>query len=174
METLEIEIKAYCDDHALVADELIGMGAQYVGKVTERDMYLNHPARDFKKTDEALRIRQSDGMAILTYKGPRIGSISKTRIEQEVHVSDYSSLLAVLEYLGFSKAGAVVKVRQKYNLNDIEISLDTVEDLGTFVELEKMGVDHEAVEKELFRLAGELGLNRFERRSYLELKGAAI
>jgi len=173
MDMLEIEIKAYCDDHTHIKSELIDRGAHYLGKITERDVYLSHPSRDFKSTDEALRIRQADGKAILTYKGPRIGSISKTRIEREVQVSDYGSLLAVLEYLGFSKAGSVVKVREKYGLNGIEITLDTVEELGTFVELEKRGADREPVERELFRLAGELGLNRFERRSYLELKGAA-
>ena len=42
--------------------------------------------------------------------------------------------------------------------------------LFVFVELEKMGTDKERCEKELFEIAERLGLDRFERRSYLELK----
>ncbi len=170
---LEIEIKAYCEDHERIGAALVGMGATFVGTFTERDLYLKSPIKDFKKTDEALRIRQTDGGVVLTYKGPRLNGLSKTRIEEEVGVSDYGSLIAILESIGFAGGGSVVKVRRKYALHDIEICLDSVEGLGDFVELEKKGVDREEAEKELFRIAGELGLDRFERRSYLELKETA-
>jgi predicted adenylyl cyclase CyaB len=54
-------------------------------------------------------------------------------------------------------------------LDDIKICLDSVQNLGSFVELEKMGTGREAVEQDLFDLAERLGLRHFERRSYLEL-----
>jgi predicted adenylyl cyclase CyaB len=50
------------------------------------------------------------------------------------------------------------------------VCLDTVHELGTFVELEKLGDDKERIERELFDCASKLGLSRFETRSYLELK----
>ena len=50
---------------------------------------------------------------------------------------------------------------------EMEVCIDDVEGLGTFVEIEKMGEDPEAAEKELFKTAGQLGLNDFTVKSYL-------
>ena len=47
--------------------------------------------------------------------------------------------------------------------------MDDVRNLGHFVELEKQGDSKDEIEAELFRLADTLGLERFERRSYLEM-----
>jgi len=52
----------------------------------------------------------------------------------------------------------------------MEISIDYVDGLGTFVEIEKIGQLKDDIEKELFDIAAKLGLTKFERRSYLELK----
>lgn len=170
MDILEIEIKSYCDDHDAVIEKAHILGARHVGTIRERDLYLNHPARDFRITDEALRLRQVNDRVILTYKGPKLGTVSKTRREEEVSVDSYEKALDILKLLGFIPSGTVEKERDMYHLGDIEICIDRVDGLGNFVELEKKGTDRENVEKELFRLAGELGLSRFETKSYLELK----
>jgi adenylate cyclase, class 2 len=170
MDILEIEIKSYCDNHAHLAARLEAMGARHAWTGKEQDLYLNHPARDFKKTDEALRLRQARGRVILTYKGPKLGTAAKTRREEEVTVEDFEQALLILKLLGFLEFGSVVKERAIYELGEMEICMDTVEGVGRFVEIEMKGTDRERIEGELFRLAGELGLDRFERRSYLELK----
>jgi adenylate cyclase, class 2 len=169
MDLLEIEIKSYCDDHSAVIRRLLDRGARKKGTSLERDLYLNHPARDFKSTDEALRLRQSGGRVIMTYKGPKLGTLAKTRVEKEVTMDGFDQALAILQLLGFTPSGTVVKSREMYELNGVEICIDSVEGLGNFVELEMKGTDREPVERELIRLAGELGLTRLERRSYLEL-----
>ncbi|MCP4135404.1 MAG: class IV adenylate cyclase [bacterium] len=170
MDILEIEIKAYCDDLKQVADAVTGMGAARVVIREEEDVYFNHPARDFGTTDEALRIRSTGRSSILTYKGPKLGERSKTRLEEEVEVDNFLAMKRILEHLGFVESGSVAKVRDIYRLGDIDICVDRVEDVGTFIELEKKGTERESVEKELFELAAKLGLDRFERKSYLELK----
>jgi adenylate cyclase class 2 len=170
MAGLEIEIKAYCASPAKIAERLKELGARHIRTLIERDLYLTHPARDFKKTDEALRIRRADGEVILTYKGPKVGSASKTRPELEVCAGDFDSLAGILRHLGFGEAGMVVKEREMFLFKDITVCLDEVEGLGSFVELEKKGTEREQAERELFSLAADLGLDRFERRSYLELK----
>jgi adenylate cyclase class 2 len=170
MAGLEIEIKAYCDNREKIAERLREIGARHVRTVTERDLYLKHPARDFKKTDEALRIRRADGEVILTYKGPKVGSATKTRPELEVRAGEFDSLLGIFKHLGFGEAGIVVKERDLFLFRDVTVCLDEVEGLGSFVELEKKGTEREQAERELFSLAAGLGLDRFERRSYLELK----
>lgn len=169
MDILEIEIKAYCDDDEKVRREISAIGGIALNKVREEDIYYNHPARDFAQTDEALRVRLVGDRAILTYKGPKLSSRSKARIEEEVVISDIFAMKKVLLHLGFKESGRVVKIREHYRIDDIDISIDEVSGLGIFVELEKKGHQTEEIEKKLFDLADKLGLTKFERRSYLEM-----
>ena len=169
MSPLEIEIKAWCSDFDVIVSLLEKMGARGGETRLEDDIYYNHPARDFRSTDEALRIRRVNDRYVLTYKGPKLSEKAKTRVEHEVTVDDLESMEKILVSLGFVESGAVHKERTIYHLGDVEVCLDRVRDLGFFVEIEKMGTEKEAIENELFRLAEELHLVHFERRSYLEL-----
>ncbi len=166
---LEIEIKAYCPEISIVKKRLEKFGAVFIKTEKEADRYFNHPARDFRETDEALRLRTVGTTTILTYKGPKISKRSKARVEKEVVVHGDEKSGEILVHLGFRETGAVVKTRDYYRIRDITICLDEVEGLGSFVELEKKGEDLDLIEKELFSLADDLGLEQFERRSYLEL-----
>jgi adenylate cyclase class 2 len=169
METLEIEIKAWCPDFDDIMKALSEAGAGEVETVLEDDIYFNHPARDFRETDEALRIRRVANGYILTYKGPRLPGRAKPRVEHEVALDSFDSMSIILQKLGVVESGSVHKKRTIFMLDDIKICLDSVQNLGSFVELEKMGTGREAVEQDLFDLAERLGLRHFERRSYLEL-----
>jgi adenylate cyclase, class 2 len=166
---LEIEIKAYCDDHNDVVEKIKSLGGKLVKIVEDKDIYYKHPSRDFVETDEAFRIRIEDNITLLTYKGPKIGGRSKTRFERELVFNGLDAMKEILDKLGFTIAGEVNKVRTYYSVKDIEICLDSVDGLGDFVELEIKGDDRVESEKILFDTANILGLTRFERKSYLEL-----
>ena len=169
MDDLEIEIKSWCENF----DELIALLEQAKAKkVTtqyEQDVFFNHPARDFAKTDEALRIRRVNNDVILTYKGPRLGTKTKTRVEHETAINNFDQMKKILHDLGFHEVHTLQKERTIYQLHDVEICLDTIDGLGRFVELEKKGTDKEKNEAELFQLAEKLNLKYFENRSYLEM-----
>jgi adenylate cyclase class 2 len=167
---LEVEIKAYADNHEAVRRRLAGMGCRLARSVMESDTYFNHPSRDFARTDEALRIRREGAVSILTYKGPKLSSRAKTRFEVETEVGDAGASREILLSLGFTEVAVVSKRRDVFMYGDIEICIDEVEGVGNFIELEKRSDDREKAERELFELASTLGLSRFERRSYLELK----
>jgi adenylate cyclase class 2 len=167
---LEIEIKAWCDSHDDLRSRLDAAGALLVEIRDEVDTYFNHPCKDFARTDEALRLRSVNGRCRITYKGPKLSSRSKARVEHETDAGDPEAIKNILLALGFTISGTVEKKRSLYRLKDIEICVDDVAELGTFVELEKQGQLEQGIEDELFELAAELGLSRFERRSYLELK----
>lgn len=167
---LEIEIKAWCDSHDAVRSRLEALGAMFSETREEVDLYFNHPSRDFAGTDEALRVRSVNGKCRLTYKGPKLSTRSKARVEHETDAGDLESVKNILLSLGFTISGTVEKKRSLYILNGIEVCVDDVDGLGTFVELEKKGQLGQGIEDELFKLAADLGLTRFERRSYLELK----
>jgi len=63
----------------------------------------------------------------------------------------------------------VRKHRKTFDLDGIEVSLDDIEGLGTFVELEVRDMDMEEGRGLLRDAMARLGLEGSERRSYLEL-----
>lgn len=158
-------------------------GGRSAAEYWQCDEYFNHPCRDFGHTDEALRIRSCDGQTMVTYKGPRLDSVTKTREELELGVSDSetphsgSVLRALLLALGFTPAGCVNKTRRSFagSAGDfpVTISLDMIEGLPLYAEIEitckpsERGVATELV----LKLAESFGLTQSERRSYLELLG---
>ena len=175
----EVEMKFPVADMSAVESRLAAMGASIDVSVEEVDLYFAHPARDFASTDEALRIRRKGRSNFLTYKGPKIDATTKTRHEIDLPLPpDEASAKAwtdLLEALGFRGVAEVCKSRRKALISwqgrQVEASLDRIERLGAFVELELIaepeGVD--AARTCILSLAAELGLHQSERRSYLEL-----
>ena len=74
--------------------------------IDQEDIYLSHPSRDFRVTNEALRIRRIGDENRITYKGPRLSGPTKTREEIEISLDHgqvaFEQLLRLLENLGFS------------------------------------------------------------------------
>ncbi len=169
MRQLEIEIKAACPDRDEVVRRITAMGGMFLHGLDQEDRYFNHPSRDFRITDEALRVRFDGRTAVVTYKGPKLSPVAKTRHEVETGIEDLSKMAQILTLLGFRESGVVRKRREVYSLGDVEICIDRVDGAGDYIELEKIASDRELVEKELFILAEKLGLSSFERRSYLEM-----
>ena len=98
---LEVEAKAYLEDPERVMKELIDLGAREMYFTVQRDTYYLHPGRDFGATDEALRIREEQGRAFITYKGPKLDDQTKSREELEVPLVDPRPLGTLLLRLGF-------------------------------------------------------------------------
>ncbi|MDZ7702651.1 MAG: class IV adenylate cyclase [Halobacteriales archaeon] len=168
----EVELKVPADLGA-VRDRLETLGATAEGAVEQVDTYVDHPARSFAETDEALRVRREGGAAVLTYKGPKVDAGSKTRLELETGVDDGETAEAVLEALGFEAVARVEKRRERYSLDGYTVSLDAVAGVGEFVEVEAGGEEAEIDE---LRAGAEAVLERLGldpadqvRTSYLEL-----
>lgn len=135
----EVELKTRTD-HGPVRRRLNEQGATYKSAVTQRDIYYDAPHRDFAATDEALRVREEhedeSETTRLTYKGPLVDESSKTREEHETEVDAAAALRDILDGLGFEPAAVVQKERTFYALNGYTVVLDTVSELGEFVEVE--------------------------------------
>ena len=167
--TLEIEVKAYADNLAMVEERLKETGAVFISEGGEKDTYFNHPNRNFAATDEALRIRVADNFFFLTYKGRKIDAKSKTREEIEVALGDADSAKLLLMRLGFKPVAEVRKIRKRYKVGEFEICLDDVEGVGTFVEVETIGENMEELRDQALAILERLNLRKTERKSYLEL-----
>lgn len=66
----------------------------------------------------------------------------------------------MFELLGFYKFTTVEKERVNARIGDIEVCIDEVTDLGSFIELEKFGKDDEteSIHKELNSMLEKLGI----------------
>lgn len=175
----EVEQKHPVAGFEAVEAKLAAMGAKIGPVAEELDLYFAHPVRDFVESDEALRIRRKGIKTLITYKGPKIDQTTKTRQEIELPLGEQAGTperwRELLEVLGFEAVAEVRKQRRKADIawrgDAVTLTLDDVDRVGTFVELEIVS-DEEGVEqakKHLATLAGELGLSGSERRSYLEL-----
>ncbi len=175
----EVEQKFPVADMAALETALGTVGATISEPHREVDLYFGHPARDFAQTDEALRVRRKGRTNFITYKGPKLDETTKTRQEIELPLApeeeSVDAWAELLEVLGFRPVGEVRKFRRKAAITwqgrRVEGSLDEVEQLGTFAELELVveADDVEAAKACIASLAEKLGLTGGERRSYLEL-----
>ena len=169
---LEIELKVRVDSLDPVRLQLQERHAEFSGKVHEHDVYYNAPHRDFGKSDEALRVRYTDDHAVVTYKGAKLREYGlKAREELNTAVGSGRVFEQMLERLGFVKTAEVNKWRENYRLGDAAISLDAVDELGTFVEIEIIAENEgPAAAGQIGQIAGELGVSGEPiLASYLEL-----
>lgn len=171
---IEVEVKAHVKDPRMIERSIVGMGACPIGIENQVDTYYNGASRDFVKTDEALRIRGMDNKYFLTYKGPKLDKISKTRHEFEAEINDPENMGNILSSLGFSPVGTVIKKRKNFRLGDFFISIDEVRNLGTFMEIEiavKDSRNYDEKVESILKFLEKLGMSREStiRESYLEM-----
>ncbi len=135
------------------------IGFRHVADVIEEDTYFDHPCRSFRETDEALRVRLVYGRSgcleqcILTYKGRRTLSLDGIKSREELNVSidkKYCRVLVeLLDRLGFKRVAVVRKNRAYYRRDNIVFTIDDVECLGVFIEIEGSRRDVEELLRQL-------------------------
>ena len=178
---LEVEFKASLEG---ISPEQLEAAWRKLGFVSgnclrEVDSYYNGTQRDFRRTDEALRLRSCTHLpegpreTLLTYKGPKLDDLSCARREYEVAVSDGETAQKLLEALGYAPVFTVDKTRRELHLGAVTLCLDQVAGLGRFLELELLvePEEREVAEARLLDLLDRLGVprDRLTRTSYLEL-----
>ena len=170
---IEVEVKAKIDSFEEMEKRLENLGALKSKKEFQEDIYFASPIVDFGKTDEALRIRTTNNNIFITYKGPKIDQQSKTRKEVEMNIESAEKAKDIFEEIGFKPARTVRKNRQYYTYKNFEISLDDVEGLEPYMEIEIAlddDEDHSKAQRKIFELFEKLGITEgFERTSYMEL-----
>lgn len=149
-----------CSEAERIERSLLSVGFSLEGEREEVDRYFSHPCRDFLTSDEALRLRIDGKGATLTYKGPREPGRFKSRLELSAAVSP--EIEALLEHLGFAEALRVRKRRRYLRREGVVVSIDEVEELGCFVEVE-------GEEAEIQKISALLGLGEALRETYVEM-----
>ena len=190
---IEVEIKVKIPDPNILRKKFEDINGVYKLSLHHEDIYFNMPngLRDFKQTDEALRLRKSIEFNreykamiqkinyFITYKGKKIDKTTKTREEIEVKINEIENMKNLLKLLGFREVFTVIKERELYDFKfknrKIEALIDYIPILEQhFVEVELITESYDNVveNKEiLFQFLENFGIKKQEsiRKSYLEL-----
>lgn len=146
--------------------------------VSQSDEYFNHRQLRFELQDIALRIRQVADRYVLTFKGPNQDATTKIRSEIEVDFAreDAEKMSRMFLGMGMHSVAKVCKLREAIQIRwqeaTVEVCLDAVEEVGSFVELEIVAENEGDVPASIAKL--ETLAQQFELRdstttSYLEM-----
>ena len=162
----EIEIKLRVNSLEELEKKLTDNGLVISKEMVQHDVIYSkvNDTRDFMDSYEgciSIRIRNEDGKAKFTLKQQKSNEMDN--LEYETEVKDPKAIHQILLTLGWKPEVEVKKIRKKGKLGEYEVCLDRVEQLGDFIELEKMtddDADPEAVRDELFDALEQFGLLR--------------
>ncbi|MBI2546523.1 class IV adenylate cyclase [Candidatus Woesearchaeota archaeon] len=165
---VEIEIKINVSESIFMRTrEKLNKIATFVKKNRQNDAYYMPAHRNFVELQfpfEWLSIRKRGDAAILSYKHwyPENSAVTTHCDEFETKVENQEQLEKIFKALDIKPLVAVEKEREVYQFKDeFEISLDTVKDLGHFIEIESLK-DFGSIEEtrqKLFDFARELGVD---------------
>lgn len=189
----EVEIKVIVSNPYEMQNKFVEKGGTYKTSLIHEDTYFNMPKglRDFKQTDEALRIRKSIAYSkrnkeedrvqkyFVAYKGKKLDTSTKTRKEIEFEIEDGVKMKELFKALGFQEVFTVEKERELYEFTfknrHIEALIDYLPILKThFIEVEYMAESAQELEQaraKLFEFLSQFGIKKEESitKSYLEL-----
>jgi predicted adenylyl cyclase CyaB len=127
----EYELKYRISDLNRIEQKLLSLGSTKQKEFRTTDTYYiltpNPGGRRY------LRVRESDNVSELSY------SYAHSHVhtqEWETEVANPETVKEILEQLKFSLDVIVKKHRKVYTLDNCEIVLDNVDDLGSFIEIE--------------------------------------
>lgn len=164
---IEVEVKLKIDSAESIEKKLIELGFKKGQTLQEIDYYYNGVDRDFRASGEALRLRlveSLDGSAVvadrpgepliqMTYKGPKLDNVSMSRVEHQVNIDNFETMLSILSSLGYKPVEPVIKLRRELISEEICACVDTVDGLGDYLELEIMADEESQRENALDRIS---------------------
>ena len=184
MANIEIELKFPLKNPEKVIEFLNSNANQNKKDISQKDIYYNAPHRNFVKVKypyEWLRIRETKKGFSLDYKHfhPENVKVTDYCDEFETKIENVESLKKIFLNLDFKELICVDKTRSTWNYKDVEIAIDEVKGLGSFIELElkkevenpKEGKEYlYSILKELYADVGEEDLRGYPFK-LLENKG---
>ncbi|MEZ5332096.1 MAG: class IV adenylate cyclase [Thermoanaerobaculia bacterium] len=161
-EPFEHELKFPCADLDALEERLEELGADCLAPRGAEDNLVFDRDGELAGAGRLLRLRVDRHGVRLTFKGPATFEAGvKSRLEQEVGVSDAETMCELLESLGYRVVRRYQKRRGEWELDEVTVAVDETP-LGGFVEFEGAGAS---------AVAERCGFvpESAERRSYLQL-----
>jgi adenylate cyclase class 2 len=161
----EVEVKARVKNLEKLKSKLEAMGCVFSKEIEQEDRIFTDSDEDFAAYQPGvnfLRIREQGDKVLFTLKRSRSNELDS--IEHEITVNDADELKNIIQSLGYHEAARVNKRRQQTKYKEYQISLDEVEGLGKFIEVEQF-TDEESkqAQEQLFKFLESLGVFRNDR-----------
>lgn len=163
----EIEIKARVANKSTLLDILKTQDIILSDPITQRDQVfgIEGEAGGDGQSRPWLRIRTETKAdttkQIFTLKKSVTSQLDS--IEHETEIADEKELAKIIEHIGFTPYSDSTKTRQKAQIGEIELCVDSVNELGDFIEAEKLtdeNADIDEVTNELWVVLGKFGITR--------------
>ena len=132
---MEIKIKLTKEEYENMNKTMKSIG-KFLLQSNQQDIYyqLDYLGEEINKL---LRLRLSGNKKVLTYK---IYNNIMYYEEYEVEINNSNNIMKIFDFIGLKKITEVKKERMIYSYQDkYEISLDKVDNLGYFIEIEVKG-----------------------------------
>ena len=164
MEKLEYEVKFFLPDRQSLRQNILDLGARSRGRFFEQNLRFEDPHKTLKSKKCLLRLRH-DHKTTLTFKSKPTEDSRQFKVfnELEVEISDFATMRAILESLGFHCEQIYEKWRETLVLENTHFCLDTMP-YGKFLEIE-------GSRKDIRQYARSLGLQWDKRilTNYLQI-----
>lgn len=139
MSHIEYEVRVLEINTEEIINKLKSLNAKLVEDVFQRRyVYDFNP----KNPNKWIRLRTNGTKTTLTIKNIESSNIDGTR-EMEIIVDDFDTTNEILNELGYKPRGLQENKRIKYDLNGVEIDIDTWPRIPTYLEIE--GISEEEV-----------------------------
>lgn len=141
MNNIEIEIQVKIENSERLL-EFLKQNAAFKSEKRQVDEYFSPAHRNFlekRPVSEWLRLREEAGKYSLNYKKWHFDENGKSLDycdEYETKIEDIETIKKILNALNFKSLTIVDKSRKIYIYGNYEIALDSVKNLGDFVEIE--------------------------------------
>lgn len=140
---IEVEKKYFCENTNRLIELIKLNGLKICDKQMETDEYFTDVNSEFIKNRTCLRLRKKDKKLELTFKG-KSKKLTNTyaKIEEDINldIKDYDRMASILNSLGYYSYVIARKNRTTYTKKcddyDLNIMIDFIEEIGTFVEFE--------------------------------------
>ncbi|SHF65315.1 class IV adenylate cyclase [Streptoalloteichus hindustanus] len=157
---------------AALTDRLLELGHHQRAQHTETDTYYSRPDVDYLTTVECLRVRQRGSFAEITYKPASTTDTHRAGdmiVKQETNVlladaRQANAARQLLAAVGMIEVAVVEKTRTAYTnpqRDQITVALDTITNLGTFVEVEITATDSDQAAVLLAEVEAALGITGY-------------
>ncbi|MEO5927698.1 MAG: class IV adenylate cyclase [Patescibacteria group bacterium] len=170
-ENVECEAKFRVIELSSVERRLVDANFSFNREEDQRDTYFKHPTRaGLSSFPTYLRVRTYGARSSIAMHH-KLANFKWA--EDETSVTDGDVVRRIYENLGFDIDVEVHKLRRYFKRGEMEVVLDDVKGLGTFIEIEGPSVDA------VFECAASLGFLRadaeaLEGKSYADLVRGAI
>lgn len=158
----EIEVKAYLKDKDAVLNSLKDLGV-VLGDIINQDgteyAKKGNTLEEYLSNNYFVRVRTENGIHKLTVKDPS-RNFALSKIEYETKIENREAVENMLKLMGYLPVLRINKKRQIAKYKDYEICIDEVDELGHFIEIEKMSdKDESLVLNELRELLFSIGVD---------------